>query len=141
MINSRKIDDLHPRVASKCREFVAQCKVAGIDVIITSTYRDAESQDALYALGRTTPGKKVTNVEGGHSFHQYRVAFDFVPTFQGRAIWDDPTLWNRCGNIAEHLGLEWGGAWKSFPDRPHCQDTGGYTISEYLTGKVPTDGT
>jgi peptidoglycan L-alanyl-D-glutamate endopeptidase CwlK len=137
MINSRKIEDLHPRVAEKCRQFIAQCKVADIDVIITSTYRDDESQNALYAIGRTVPGKKVTNVEGGYSFHNYRVAFDFVPIVNGKAVWNDPTLWNRCGNIAEQLGLEWGGAWESFPDKPHCQDTNGYNIAQYLTGHVP----
>lgn len=136
MISSREIDDLLPHVAQKCRLFIQHCKDIGIDVIVTSTYRDDESQDALYAIGRTVPGKKVTNVEGGHSFHNYRVAFDFVPVVNGKAVWNDPTLWNRCGNIAEQLGLEWGGAWEHFPDAPHCQDTGGYTIAQYLTGQA-----
>ncbi|MBK9348560.1 MAG: M15 family metallopeptidase [Burkholderiales bacterium] len=67
MVNSRKIEDLQLIVAAKCRAFIAACAAAGIDVVITSTYRDAESQNALYAQGRTTPGKKVTNVRGGEA--------------------------------------------------------------------------
>ena len=69
MINSRKIEDLHPYVAKLCRAFVAACKKDGIDILITSTWRDNESQNALYAQGRTKPGKKVTNAKAGQSFH------------------------------------------------------------------------
>ena len=137
MINSRNITDLVPRVANKCTLFIKYCADAGVDVIITSTYRDDESQNALYAQGRTAPGRKVTNVEGGHSFHNYKVAFDFVPVVNGKAIWDDQDLWKRCGDIAKQVGLEWGGSWNTFPDAPHCQDTGGYNIAEYITKRVP----
>lgn len=137
MINSRKIEDLRLIPAAKCRAFVAACAKLGIDVIITSTYRDAESQNALYAQGRTAPGKKVTNAAGGDSLHNWRVAFDFVPVANGKAIWDDAKLWERCGAIAESVGLEWGGRWTKFPDKPHCQDTGGLTIAQYKAGLAP----
>ena len=137
MINSRKIEDLRLIPAAKCRAFIAACAAAGVDVIITSTYRDVESQNALYAQGRTTPGKKVTNVRGGDSFHQHRVAFDFVPVVGGKAVWNDADTWERCGAIAERVGLEWGGRWTKFPDKPHCQDTGGLTIAQYKAGAVP----
>ena len=137
MINSRKIEDLRLIPAAKCRAFIAACAAAGVDVIITSTFRDAESQNALYAQGRTTPGKKVTNAAGGDSLHNWRVAFDFVPVANGKAIWDDAKLWERCGAIAESVGLEWGGSWPKFPDTPHCQDTGGLTIAQYKAGAVP----
>ena len=137
MTNSRKIEDLRLIPAAKCRAFIAACAAAGVDVIITSTYRDVESQNALYAQGRTTPGKKVTNVRGGDSFHQHRVAFDFVPVVGGKAVWNDADTWERCGAIAERVGLEWGGRWTKFPDKPHCQDTGGLTLAQYKAGAVP----
>jgi peptidoglycan LD-endopeptidase CwlK len=136
MINSRDIDELIPRTAEKCRDFIAACRDAGIDVIITSTYRDADSQNALYAQGRTKPGRRVTNVAGGDSFHNWRVAFDFVPIENGKAVWDDDDLWARCGYIAEQVGLEWGGAWDGFVDKPHCQDTGGYKIADFKLGQA-----
>ena len=137
MINSRKIEDLRLIPAAKCRAFIAACAAAGVDVIITSTFRDAESQNALYAQGRTAPGKRVTNARGGDSLHNWRVAFDFVPVANGKAIWGDAKLWERCGAIAEGVGLEWGGRWKKVPDKPHCQDTGGLTIAQYKAGAVP----
>lgn len=28
---------------------------------------------------------------------------------------------DRCGKIGEELGLEWGGSWKRFQDKPHLQ--------------------
>lgn len=131
MINSRNIDDLLPEAAEACRAFVAGCALRGIDVIITSTYRDFESQAALYAQGRTAPGKRVTNAGPGDSMHNWRVAWDFVPIVNGKAVWDDDHLWNECGEVAESLHIEWGGSWPRFPDRPHCQFTSGRTIADF----------
>lgn len=99
MIHSRDIKDLLPAVAAKAIAFVAACRAAGVEVLITSTYRDNESQNALYAQGRTTmgpnprPGKPlgltVTGAKGGQSFHNWKCAFDFVPIVHGKAIWED----------------------------------------------------
>jgi peptidoglycan L-alanyl-D-glutamate endopeptidase CwlK len=112
------------------------CKDKGIDVILTSTYRDKESQDALYAQGRTTPGKKVTNAKGGQSMHNWRVAFDVVPVINGKAVWNDDNLWNRVGEIGESVGLEWGGRWSKFIDKPHLQFTQGLTLADFNAGKM-----
>jgi peptidoglycan LD-endopeptidase CwlK len=131
VINSRSTEDLLPFVREKAHLFIERCKDNGIDILITSTYRDAESQDALYAQGRSAPGKRVTNVAGGDSLHNWRVAFDFVPVENGKAVWNDDGLWDRCGAIAEFCGLEWGGRWTHFVDKPHCQDANGYNIAQY----------
>ena len=128
-INSRNIDDLTPEMAKLCREFVARCKAAGIEVIITSTLRNNASQAALYAQGRTKPGKRVTNAPAGSSYHNYRLAWDFVPVVKGVAQWNDLALFKKCGAIAKELGLEWGGDWTSFKDYPHVQERG-HTIAE-----------
>lgn len=135
MLNSRKIEDLHPLVAAKCRAFVGACHAAGIDVLVTSTYRDAESQAALYAQGRTAAGRVVTNAAPGQSFHNWRVAFDFVPIVAGKAQWDDLGAFKRCGEIAEGVGLEWAGRWQRFPEMAHCQFTGGLTLADFQAGK------
>jgi peptidoglycan L-alanyl-D-glutamate endopeptidase CwlK len=139
MINSRAIAELLPRVQTKAINFIAACRKAGIELIVTSTYRDAQSQDALYAQGRTTPGKIVTNVAGGDSMHQHRVAFDVVPIVNGKCCWDDRALWSQVGKIGQQCGLEWGGAWKSFVDRPHFQDTGGLTLAQLKSATAPTN--
>lgn len=136
MINSRNINDLHPKVANMANQFINRCKAAGIDVIITSTYRDIASQNALYAQGRTTPGKKVTNAKGGQSFHNWKVAFDFCPIVNGKAVWNDVALFTKCGEIAEGVGLEWAGRWVKFKELAHCQYTGGLTLTDFQKGKT-----
>ena len=132
MINSRKISDLHPNVANQCKAFIEGCKAVGIDIIITSTFRDNATQAMLYAQGRTTAGPKVTNANGGQSAHNYRLAFDFCPIANGKAVWNNLVLFKRCGVIAEGLGLEWAGNWKSFPELAHCQDLQGHTLHWYM---------
>lgn len=121
MINSRNIDDLLPGVCAMCRQFIEKCKEQGIAILITSTYRDMESQTALYEQGRTKPGKIVTNAKCGQSFHNYRCAFDFVPLVNGKAIWDDISLITQCGEIGESVGLTWAGRWVTFKELLHFQ--------------------
>ena len=140
MINSRKIDDLNPKVADVCRKFMAACEAQGIDVIITSTYRDAESQNALYAQGRTKPGRIVTNAKAGQSWHNWKCAIDVVPLRNGKPVWGtmgkDLELWNKVGAIGESVGLEWAGRWKRFREFPHFQLTGGLTLADFQAGKT-----
>lgn len=138
MINSRDINDLHPKVKEMAEAMLALCKDNGIDIILTSTYRDIESQNTLYAQGRTSPGKKVTNAKGGQSMHNWRVAFDVVPIVNGKAVWNDDNLWNRVGEIGESVGLEWGGRWSKFIDKPHLQFTQGLTLADFNAGKMIT---
>lgn len=134
MINSRKIEDLHPVVAAKAKAFIAACKKVGIDVLITSTYRDNESQNAIYAQGRTKAGRIVTYAKGGQSFHNYRLAFDFVPIANGKAIWNDQRLFKKCREIGESLGLEG----LEF-EMAHLQWTGGLTLAQLQKGKRPPE--
>ena len=136
MINSRDVKDLVEPVQSRARAFVAACKKQGIDVLITSTYRDYESQNALYAQGRTKAGRRVTNAKGGQSWHNFRCAFDFVPMVNGKAQWNDLRTFRKCGEIAESVGLEWAGRWKSFPEMAHCQYAGGNTLAQLRAGAV-----
>lgn len=137
MVNSRSLSDLNPKVAAMCSEFINRCKAQGIDVIITSTYRDSESQNALYAQGRTTPGKIVTNAKAGQSFHNWKVAFDFCPIVNGKCQWDSKELFTTCGIIAESVGLEWAGRWSGkFKEMAHCQYTGGLSLHDFQNGKT-----
>jgi peptidoglycan L-alanyl-D-glutamate endopeptidase CwlK len=136
MIASRSIDDLLPVVKEKVKKFVALCKGDGIELLITSTYRDNESQNALYAQGRTEPGKIVTNAKGGQSFHNYRCAVDVVPLVNGKPDWDGThPIWAKIGNYGKLAGLEWAGEWTRFKELAHFQYTGGLTLSDLRAGK------
>ena len=59
-MTSRKMDDCIPELQDKFILFRAKMTEAGIDFILTSTFRDQESQKELYEQGRTKPGRIVT---------------------------------------------------------------------------------
>jgi len=134
MINSRSLDDLAPPAKQRALAFIAAASAKGIDLLVTSTYRDSESQDALYAQGRNTPGNIVTKAKAGQSWHNWRCALDVVPVVNGKAIWDDQALWKQVGEIGKACGLEWAGDWKTFKEYPHFQYTGGLTIAQLQAG-------
>ena len=136
MKNSRNIDDLLPWVAVMCRKFIEACAAEGIDVIITSTERDFECQNELFAQGRTKPGRIVTNARAGYSWHNWKCAFDFVPVVNGKAQWQDTATFTRCGEIAESVGLEWAGRWRRFKELAHCQYTSGMTLAQLQAGAI-----
>jgi len=133
---SRDLKGLLPVVEGKARVFLAECKKAGIDVLIYCTYRSPKEQDELYAIGRTLPGKKVTNAKGGESWHNYHAAFDFVPLLNGKPQWGDAKLYERCGIIAENCGFEWAGRWVKFKETAHCQYRGGLTLAQASSGET-----
>ena len=137
MINSRSLLDLLAPVSKRAADFKEACGVAGIDIIFTSTYRDLESQAALYAQGRTTPGSIVTNARAGESFHNYRCAFDFAPLVNGKIPWNDEALFTKCGTIGESCGLTWAGRWTTFRELAHLQYTGGLSLADLKAGKSP----
>jgi peptidoglycan L-alanyl-D-glutamate endopeptidase CwlK len=132
MINSRLVSELLEPVAQRASKFLVQCELAGIDILITSTYRDMESQERLYAQGRVLPGQIVTWARAGDSWHNWRRAFDVVPLRNGKPVWSirglDKELWVKVGEIGQACGLEWGGAWPRHPDYPHFQDRMGATL-------------
>lgn len=170
MLSSRKLDDLATPAKIRAFKFLDECKAAGIDLLVTSTLRDFEAQNALYAIGRTREqldavllhdveprrGRRVTNARGGDSFHQYACALDVVPLRHGKLVWgtsgngidEDPTdddtddleLWQRVGAIGEACGLEWAGRWKRMREFPHFQYTGGLTLNEFRAGARLTNG-
>lgn len=142
MINSRSLSELHPVCKAKAEKFIELAKQNGIDLLVTSTYRDHESQAALFAQGRTKPGLIVTNARPGQSWHNWRCAFDVVPIRNGKPVWGtsgpDNDLWRKIGELGESVGLEWAGRWTGkLREFAHFQYTGGLTLAELQSGKVP----
>ena len=139
MLKSRDISRLRADVAENCRIFLALCEAEGLPVLVTETVRDKEYQASLYAKGRTEKGKIVTRAKTP-SFHWDRVAlaFDICKNVKGHA-YDDPSFFDRCGQIGKQVGFSWGGDWKSIVDKPHFQwdAHGKYTASMVRRGKLP----
>ena len=139
MLNSRSLDDLIPPAKERVERFLSLCKDNDIDLLVTSTYRDNESQQALYEQGRTTAGKVVTNAKAGDSWHNWRCAVDVVPMVNGKPDWDGShPIWNKVGELGEQAGLEWAGRWRSFKELAHFQYTGGLTLTDLKSGKEIT---
>lgn len=144
MISSRKLDDLLLPVKIKALDHIHACRMAGIELLVTSTYRDIESQNALYAQGRSAAGRIVTNARGGQSYHNWRVAYDVVPLRNGKPVWGttgaDLALWQQVGELGMAQGLEWAGTWRRFREFPHFQFTSGLTLADFNAGKTLPKG-
>ena len=111
----RSLDDLKPEFRAMVDPWLADCKAAGIDMLVTCTLRSNEDQAVLYAQGRTTPGDVVTNAKPGQSAHNYGLALDIVPVVHGKPDWSGSSpVWTEIANIAQARGLQWLGA----PDSP-----------------------
>lgn len=125
---------LKPIAERKARGLIDACATEKIYIALTEGTRSFQRQQALYNQGRTTPGMIVTNAKPGQSLHNYGVAFDIIFIVNGRRTYTGN--WKRVGEIARSLGLEWGGDWKGFVDRPHFQYTAGYTLKDFINKKV-----
>ena len=113
----RDISELTPTAQTACNLFMKTCKNAGLNVLITETYRSQERQNYLYEQGRTRSGNIVTWTK--NSRHTNRRAWDICKNVKGHE-YDDPSFFKECGKIATELGITWGGNWKN-PDTPHFE--------------------
>lgn len=120
----RLLAGVQPEFAAKVRRILAVMAEAGHPMTVTSGNRTTAEQQALYAQGRTTPGKRVTNIDGVRvkSNHQDGRAVDcaFLDS-KGRPTWPETGPWTLYGEAAEAEGLVWGGRWKTLVDRPHIE--------------------
>ena len=114
------IATLLPQVQPYARALYFKARDHGITINIISGLRTYAEQDALYARGRTAPGKKVTNARGGYSNHNFGIAFD-IGVFEGNRYLPSSSKYKAVGVLGQELGLEWGGNWKTIVDQPHFQ--------------------
>lgn len=124
-MNKSSVDRLtkvHPLLRDKIilltSEFNRQ--FAGLSLEVVQGVRTFAEQDALFAKGRTKPGKIVTNARAGQSFHNYGLAVDVCPFRDGAPLWTEDKYFDALAAFARRFNLEWGGDWNT-PDRPHLQ--------------------
>ena len=95
-----------------------------VQVLIYCVYRSPDEQARLYAVGRTAPGKIVTNARPGKSKHNRNLlgvpssdAFDACPIIDGRPTWATTgralLAWREMRSAAYKAGLLWGGDFQS----------------------------
>lgn len=126
-------------VKESALELLKRAYKEGIYVQISSGFRSFADQNALYAQGRTKPGNVVTNARGGYSNHNFGLAIDYflVSDDGSKALWTVNNKWKRVAAIGKELGFSWGGDWKSFPDYPHLEMTGGLSTAQLRAGSRP----
>ncbi|MFZ6674181.1 M15 family metallopeptidase [Undibacterium sp. Xuan67W] len=84
----------------------------GYEMAILEGYRSPERQNMLAAMG-----SNVTNAAAFQSFHQYGLAADCAFLRNGKLVISEKDEWamrgyQLYGEVAESLGLHWGGRWK-----------------------------
>lgn len=133
--NKARLIGQHPKLIERMTIVLDVMDRLGFPMIVTDGVRTAEEQHALWQQGRDKPGKIVTYRDGYKvkSNHQpwpdgYGHAIDctFVVDVDHDGEMDDPTWddkrpWALFGAIVQSQQLDWGGAWKSAPDRPHVE--------------------
>ena len=136
-VTQDRISKLHPSVRDEVTKIIEEINTKFLTgrakVRIAQGLRTFAEQDALYAQGRTKPGKKVTNAKGGQSVHNYGFAVDIVLIIDGKEAswdtkkdWDGDKVadWDECVKVFAKYGRSWGGNWTSFKDMPHFDKIG-----------------
>lgn len=118
--SEKVIATLLPQIQPLARKLIGKAAAAEITIEIISGLRTYAEQDELFAQGRTKPGKIVTKAQGGHSNHNFGIAFDIGVFENGRYI-EESRKYAGVGAIGKTLGLSWGGDWKSIQDEPHFE--------------------
>lgn len=135
----KNLASLDPNAQPDFRKFTLLAKATaatfGCDYVMISGNRTYAQQTALYAQGRTAPGKIVTNAQAGFSNHNFGIAGDYG-VFRGKDYVDssEPAfaakVHKACSVHAAECGLEWGGSWKGFKDLPHYEKATGLSMHE-----------
>ena len=92
----------------------------GYDMALLEGYRSAARQDLLAKIGSS-----VTNAGAFQSYHQYGLAADCAFWREGKLVISEKDPWamrgyRLYGEVAESLGLTWGGRW-SMMDFGHTE--------------------
>lgn len=123
---------LLPGTQKAARKFMdlAQSVNLGATVKIISGTRTYREQAAIFAQGRTRPGRIVTKAGPGQSNHNFGLAFD-VGLFDGQEYVDREKPYETLGRfIGDKVeGLEWGILVNGDIDRPHYQIRTGLALA------------
>jgi peptidoglycan L-alanyl-D-glutamate endopeptidase CwlK len=121
---------LDPKAQTIFRQFITAARLriatSGYEWVAISGNRTFKEQDALYAKGRTAPGKIVTNAKAGQSNHNFGIAVDFGVFKDGVYVdvsspRDAERIHRLAASVAAAFGIEWGGNWSRFKDFPHFE--------------------
>jgi peptidoglycan L-alanyl-D-glutamate endopeptidase CwlK len=119
---SSRLAGVDPAVATRVQRVLDAMAALGFPMMVVAGLRTVAEQQALYARGRTAPGRIVTYADGvtKPSHHQSGRAVDCVFLADGKPSWAEGHPWAAYGACAEAVGLVWGGRWR-MRDLPHVE--------------------
>jgi peptidoglycan LD-endopeptidase CwlK len=120
MQDDLKIRELYPPFGYKILSLLNRINKK-YSVGVFQGMRTFQQQENLYNQGRTDNKPIVTNSPAGFSYHNYGIGADLVFLVNGTWNWGETNPWQELGDLGKSLGLEWGGDFKGFVDRPHFQ--------------------
>lgn len=127
------IRSILPVAQEKCRELLALFKANALRVKVLSGVRTYAEQTAIYAQGRSKPGKIVTRAKAGQSNHHWGLAWDIgLFSQEGAYLGErkDEPLYKFAADTSRVMGgLERGADWPN-PDLPHYQIPSGLSQRE-----------
>lgn len=93
----------------------------GYDMALLEGYRSPERQALLYARG-----PQVTQAGPNQSYHQVGLAADCAFYRDGKLVISEKDAWalrgyQLYGQVAESVGLQWGGRWTTLADLGHVE--------------------
>lgn len=142
-ISVDRVKLLHPKVRVEVHTTIDEIEAfwpLNVCIRVVQGLRTIDEQNALYAQGRTKPGKIVTKATGGKSYHNYGIAFDFALMYDKDTngtyetlSWDenDPH-WKEVVKAFEAKGWFWGGNFSTIHDAPHLEKSFGFKVAELL---------
>lgn len=114
--------------------WLEKLKAENINPLIYCGFRSFTDQNKLYAIGRTVSGKIVTYAKEGQSYHNYGLAFDWVPLREvsknagfWESDWDNENAYKigaSIGHDVQVVPIKWetghlqDGRYKTFRDIP-----------------------
>lgn len=129
-----RLGELFPPFADKIfKVYYHMYTKYGMLMRCTEGLRTYEKQAQLYAQGRTSPGKIITNAKPGQSLHSFGLAADSC--FSGNDPFLDRSmrsgeLWSAFGSLVKMEDLSWGKEIPGLNDYVHVEKRYGMALGD-----------
>lgn len=117
----RKWHKMNPRYKQRLlMVFKIMREQHGYELVLLEGYRSPQRQNSLAS------NKNTTLARGYQSYHQFGLAADVAFKRDGKVVISERDPWamrgyQLYGEVAESVGLTWGGRWKSIQDYGHTE--------------------
>jgi peptidoglycan L-alanyl-D-glutamate endopeptidase CwlK len=139
-MSDRDSSHLHIPLRERVDRLIFTMDRIGFIVMVTDGWRSRADQEEFWKQGRDRDGniidkrRVVTYARPGTSAHEVMrydadgtpfpcaMAVDLAFVRNGAPTWAEDMPWGVLGTVATEIcGLEWGGNFKNFKDKPHVQ--------------------